>query len=111
MANNYSSAYPSPPLPPANNNNPQKDEPLFSGDRNFAVHGEIMLLVIVLLFAFFLLVIFYVLCKRRTNESSKLSQSEQSSPVVPAVAVFNVKFKDGLNLMPETTQYSQNSKC
>lgn len=90
------------PLAP-NNTIPQKDdELLFSSDRNFAVHGEIMLLVLVLLFALFLLFIVYLLCKRRSNESTKLSQLEVASPVNSTVTMFTVKVKDGLNLMPST---------
>ncbi|KAJ9185409.1 hypothetical protein P3X46_005047 [Hevea brasiliensis] len=98
MANNNAGEQPSASLPP--NENPQKDELLFSDDRNFAVHGEIMLLVLVLLFAFFLLFIVYFLCKRRSNDSPNISQSELVSPMNPSATMFKVQFKDGTNLMP-----------
>ncbi|OAY41526.1 hypothetical protein MANES_09G109200v8 [Manihot esculenta] len=98
MANNNAGAQLSDSLAP--NNNPQNDELLFSGDRNFAIHGEIMLLVLVLLFASFLLFIVCFLCKSKSNDSSKLSQSELVSPVNPSAgSTFKVQFKDGTNMM------------
>lgn len=106
MANSNASEQPSASLALTPDNiNPQKDELLFSGDRNFAVHGEIMLLVLVLLFAFFLLFIIYFLFKRRYNyDSPKLSQSELVSQMNPSAAIFKVQLKDGTNLMQVTQQ-------
>ena len=101
MAN--ASSQPSAPLA-ANSAGPGKDELLFSGDRKFAMHGEIMLLVLVLLFASFLIFIAYLLCKRRSNnsysdDSPKLGQSEPTTPMnySTSIAMFKVQFKDGLN--------------
>lgn len=80
--------------------NPQKDELLVSGDRNFAVHGEITMLVVVLLFIFFLLFIIYVLCLNRQNNAPNLNQSEPVSPRNYSIAMLKGKMKgDQSNLM------------
>ncbi|KAJ9180541.1 hypothetical protein P3X46_008769 [Hevea brasiliensis] len=103
MANNNASEQPSASLALTPNNHPQKDELLVSGDRNFAIHGEIMLLVLLLLFAFFLLFLAYLLFKRRSKyDSPKLSQSELVYPMNTPATMFKIQFKDGTNLMPVT---------
>ncbi|KAG6771691.1 hypothetical protein POTOM_023073 [Populus tomentosa] len=59
---------------------PDNDELLVSGDRNFAVHGEIMMLVLLLLFTLFFLFILYLVCAKRLKDASRVPQSELISP-------------------------------
>ncbi|CAK7343820.1 unnamed protein product [Dovyalis caffra] len=73
----------------------RKDELLVSSDRNFAVHGEIMMLVLFLLFALFLLFILYFMCLKRLKDASKLSQSELVSPRNFTISNFKGQIRDG----------------
>lgn len=63
-------------------NDPQQDDHLrFSRDRNFALHGEIMMLSFLLLFAVFLSFILFFLCIKRSRSSANLQ--EYSSDQIP----------------------------
>ncbi|XVE76602.1 hypothetical protein DITRI_Ditri12bG0186100 [Diplodiscus trichospermus] len=62
---------------------PQQDNDhlLFSRDRNFELHGEIMMLIFLLLFAFFLSFLFLFLYIKRIRSNANLQDSaEQVSP-------------------------------
>ena len=59
----------------------QDDHLLYSRDRNFALHGEIMMLIFLLLFAVFLsFLLFFLYIKRYRSEFNLQDSSEQISP-------------------------------
>ncbi|XVF76867.1 hypothetical protein PTKIN_Ptkin13bG0301200 [Pterospermum kingtungense] len=78
----------SPPPPgllssPMAPDDPQQDDHLlFSRDRNFALHGEIMMLIFLLLFAVFLSFLLFFLYIRRSRSNANLQEysSDQISP-------------------------------
>jgi ABC-type glycerol-3-phosphate transport system permease component len=82
----------------------QNDELLVSGDRNFAVHGEIMMLVLLLLFTSFFLFILYLVCAKRLKDASKVTQSELISPRNFTISKFKGQIRSEGHLMHQSME-------
>lgn len=71
-------------MSPGNSSDYQKDGVLFSNDRNFAVHGEIVMLIFLLLFViFFVFLLASLYLKKRSNgahDRTKHCSLEQMFP-------------------------------
>ncbi|KAJ6778077.1 hypothetical protein OIU74_001968 [Salix koriyanagi] len=75
---------------------PRKEELPVSGDRNFAINGQITMLVLLLLFPLCLLFILYFICAKRLRDAFKVRQSELVSPGnVSVSADFKRQIRDG----------------
>ncbi|KAJ6303448.1 hypothetical protein OIU77_017347 [Salix suchowensis] len=75
---------------------PRKEELPVSGDRNFAINGQITMLVLLLLFPLCLLFILYFICAKRLRDALKVRQSELVSPGnVSVSADFKRQIRDG----------------
>lgn len=61
----------------------QKDEILVSGDPNFALHGEAMMISLITVFAFFLLSIVFFLYVKKPSNGIKLYLSSVFSSQLP----------------------------
>ncbi|XWS67274.1 hypothetical protein CRYUN_Cryun05aG0273400 [Craigia yunnanensis] len=73
-------ASPPPPLlssSMAPDDSQQDDHLLFSRDRNFALHGEIMMLIFLLLFAVFLSFLLLFLYIKRSRSNANLQDSSE----------------------------------
>ncbi|OIT03003.1 hypothetical protein A4A49_10430 [Nicotiana attenuata] len=57
------------------------DRLLFSGDHNFALHGQIMLFVLVLLFTIFLLSMILMLYMKHFHPNCNAKSNRSSSPL------------------------------
>ncbi|OMO85004.1 hypothetical protein CCACVL1_10495 [Corchorus capsularis] len=80
----------SPPLLSPDDPRQDDDHILFSRDRHFALHGEIMMLIFLLLFAAFLcflLFFLYIKRSRRNADDFQDYSSDQVSPTAKASAV------------------------
>ncbi|KAK9289889.1 hypothetical protein L1049_008050 [Liquidambar formosana] len=60
---------------------PKKDVLLFSDDRNYQLHGVIMMLIILLLFTFFLLFLIFLLCIKRSQTPPQPVEAELGLPM------------------------------
>uniref|UniRef100_A0A5B6ZMN3 Uncharacterized protein n=1 Tax=Davidia involucrata TaxID=16924 RepID=A0A5B6ZMN3_DAVIN len=80
----------------------QKDGTPFSGDRNFALHGEIMMLILVMLFTIFILSIVFFLYMKRVHGAAKLGPPELVSPSNYSFPMFKGQINYGLKSLHQS---------
>ncbi|KAJ4837713.1 hypothetical protein Tsubulata_027920 [Turnera subulata] len=89
---------------------PQEDDLHISTDKQFAFHGEMMMLVLVLVFTFSLLFLAYFICARQRNDASKFRQSELSPHGDDSITTPKDRTDAGPNWMPQFAGYRTTQK-